>query len=810
MLWNYIKIALRNLRKNKVFAAINILGLAIGMTIYVFGGVLVKYESTHDAFFANSDRIYTVGSIASPNLNVGITQVDATWTTIGPFIKTEVDDVEAVARTLTSEHLVNIGGDRIYQKLRAADPAFLKIFDLDFIHGDATALDDPTGLIMSESAAIKYFGSTDVIGKVITLDNAYDFRVNGVYADVPKNSHFNSMPVLDAGLDIVIPMAALARMDKTFDINGDWNNLSMGNMTYVLLSPGRDQQWLQTQLDGIYERHLPKSAKDTISSLYASPLQHANLGIWDTFGLPVVDIIRLLSFLVLVVACVNYTNLATAQALGRSREVGMRKTMGAQRGQLLMQFLVESVVLATIAMLLAVAIIEIIIPLFDNVSDKVMRLDYLRTLPWLVATAALVGLCAGAYPAWLITRATPIDALRDEARKGKKGSTVRSFMIGAQFAISAFMLACVAVVYMQNQKVEEASYIFPRSQIYTFERIQAEGVPERLDTLRHELEAVPGVEAAAYSSQVPYEQNNSMMYAAAKPGDEAGRFQMQMLHLSPEFLDAYNIPLLAGRNLSRDIAGDKYVYDKTETVNVLINDMVLDQLGIDSPADAINKHIYQISADDPLKEMVIVGVVPTQNIVGLFSPEKPWVYLYTPGTFRIASVRIAPGNMKDAVKAIETTWDKVIPEYPMQGKFLDDTFDQTFDILRFINMALAGFAFIALALAMIGLFGLAAFMATQRTKEIGVRKVLGASSTQIARLLVWQFSKPVAWALAVALPAAWFSSNVYLNYFADRIGSPIVILLVAGMIAVGLAWATVAGHAIRIARSNPVLALRYE
>ncbi len=388
---------------------------------------------------------------------------------------------------------------------------------------------------------------------------------------------------------------------------------------------------------------------------------------------------------------------------------------------------------------------------------------------------------------------------------------VRSFMIGAQFAISAFMLGCVAVVYMQNQKVVESSYVFPRSQIYTFERLQSKGVPERLDTLRHELEAVPGISDVAYSWQVPYEQNNSTGYAAAKPGDEAGRFQFQMLNMSPEFLDTYDIPLLAGRDLSRDIAGDLYVYKKSETINVLANQMLLDQLGIKSPADAINRHVYRVSDDSTLKDMVIVGVVPTQNIVGLFSPEKPWVYMYQPESFRVASVRVAAGhNMADAVKAIDATWNKVIPEYPMQGRFLDDTFNDTFNILRAINMALAGFAFMALALAMIGLFGLAAFMATQRTKEIGVRKVLGASSAQIARLLVWQFSKPVAWALALALPAAWFSSNVYLNYFADRIGSPILILLVAGMIAVLLAWATVAGHAIRIARSNPVLALRYE
>ena len=383
MLWNYIKIALRNLRKNKVFAAINIFGLAFGMTIFVFGGLLVRYESTHDAFFANSDRIYTIGSMASPNLNVGIRQIDATWTAVGPFIKAEIDGVEDMARTVTREHLVSIGDNRFYEKLRAADPAFLKIFDLDFIHGDSTALDDPSGLIMSESAAIKYFGNTDVLGKVVTLDNTYDFRVSGVFKDVPKNSHFNSMPVMDTSLDIVMPMAALGRMDEDFDINGKWDNLSLGNMTYVMLRPGLDGKWLNDQLVGIYDRHFPEQAKDGISSIYASPLQHANLGIWDTFGLPAVAIIRLLSFLVLVVACVNYTNLATAQALGRSREVGMRKTMGAQRGQLLLQFLIESVVIATIAMLVAVAILEIVIPLFDNLSNKVMRLDYLRTLPWL-------------------------------------------------------------------------------------------------------------------------------------------------------------------------------------------------------------------------------------------------------------------------------------------------------------------------------------------------------------------------------------------------------------------------------------------
>jgi putative ABC transport system permease protein len=815
MLWNYIKISLRNLRKNKVFAAINIAGLAVGMTIYVFGGLLVEYEANHDAFFENSDRTYTVGSYMAPEMNIGIAQINTAWSAFGPIIEAELGDVDAVARSMSFEYLISMGEDSYYQMMRFVDPEFLQIFDLNYLDGDSTALQDPSGVIISESSAIKYFGETDVVGEVVTLNNEFDFRVTAVFEDVPQNSHFNSLPVMDTPFDLVAPIASLKRI-RDFDEAGEWNNLSMGNLTYVMLPATLDGAWLQAQLDSIYERLLPEPRKEVIAGLYVSPLQHANLALWDSMGMPIVKVIKLLSLLVLIVACVNYTNLATAQALGRSREVGMRKTMGATQRQLLAQFLVESLVIATIAMVIAIAILEAIVPLFNNVSGKVMALDYMRTLPWLLATTALVGLLAGLYPAWLITRASPIDALRDLARKGKKGSAMRSIMIGVQFGISAFMLALVAIVYMQNQKVEESSYIFPRSEVYGLTRIDVDSISERLDTLRYELEALPNVDSVSYSSQVPYEQTNSSTNVAAQPGDEAGKFQIQLLRMTPEFLTTYDIPLLAGRNLSRDIGNDLYVYGTSEVINVLVNEMALDELGIDSPAEAINQRFYSIGEEvdgedeDPLREMVIVGVVPTQNITGLFNQEKPWFYTYQPEVFRVASIRISGGSMITTVEEIEDVWKRVIPEYPMQGRFLDEVFDDVYNILKYMNMALAGFAMIALMLALIGLFGLAAFMAAQRTKEIGVRKVLGASSAQIARLLVWQFSKPVAWALLIALPLAYLGANQYLNFFADRIESPIPVLLIAGAVAVMLAWGTVAGHAVKIARSNPVLALRYE
>jgi putative ABC transport system permease protein len=809
MLWNNIIIALRNLRKNKAFAAINISGLAIGLTIYVFGGLLVEYENTHDQSFANIDRIYTIGATAAPDLNVGVDKFNSTFMAVGPIIKAELSDIDAVARTRNSEYLLTMGAESYYETLRFADPELLTIFDFKYLAGNSSALDDPSGLLITETVALKYFGKTDVVGEVVTFDNEFDFTITAVIEDPALNTHFNSMIVADQAFGIVAPFRALNRLrDYDADV-GDWNNLSLGDMTYVMLPESHDQAWLQTQADRIYETLVPEDEGEAIASLDVHPLSYANVAIWDMINMPVISVISILSIMVLIVACVNYTNLATAQSLGRTREVGMRKTMGATPTQLLTQFLVESLVIAAIAMLFAIAALEMIVPLFNNAAGKNMTLNYAATMPWLIMTTALVGLLAGLYPAWLITRTNPIEALRDIARKGKKGSRVRSFMIGAQFAISAFMLAMVTIVYLQNEKVKESSYIFPRSEIYVVDRLQVEGISDKLETLRHELEALPNVDRVAYSSQVPYEQNNSQNELSTIPGDESAGIVFMNLRMSPEFLDAYDIPILAGRNLSHDITNDKRT-DELESLNILVNELALVKMGIDKPIDAINQRLYTLDEESTMREYVIVGVVPTQNIVGLFNEEKAWIYQYAPESLRIGSVRITGGNIMDSVESIENVWERVIPDYPIQGRFLDEVFDDVYNVLKYMNLALGIFAFVALSLALIGLFGLAAFMATQRTKEIGVRKVLGASSLQIARLLVWQFSTPVLWALLVALPGAYFASQGYLNFFADRIESPIPILLVAGLIAVLLAWGTIAAHAIRIARSNPIRALRYE
>lgn len=807
MFWNNVKIAVRNLRKHKLFAFINIAGLAIGLAIYVFGTLLADYERTHDLFFKNSARVYTVGGIINPEAGLGIIEIDAANSALGPIIEAELADVELVARSLRREFLLTIGANSFYQSVKFVDPAFTRIFDFAYQAGDIEAIDDPSGIVISKTVARKYFGEQDPIGKVITLDNEFDFHVTAVIDDLPLNSHFNSAIIEATKLDVLISFQALSRL-RDYDQAGEWQSLSVGDLTYVLLPLSLDGDWLSAQLAGIYERHMPADSKDIISAFKVNRLQDANLGIWRLLGLPVITIIKLLGLLVLIVACVNYTNLATAQSLGRSREVGMRKTMGAGQGQLLAQFLTESLTIASIAMIVAIAGLEIVIQIFNNASNKVLSLDYLATLPWLITTTATVGLLAGAYPAYLITRASPIDALRDIARKGKKGARFRSVMIGLQFAISVFMLAVVSIMYLQNQNIEKASQIFPRSEIYTIQRLEVEGIQERLETLRTELLNVPGVESVAYSSQVPFYQSNSSFSVTTSPGDEASQLSLHQLQMSPEFLEVYDIELLAGRLPSREIANDERRED-SEVLNVLLNELALERLGLGSPDEAINKRFYDADEDDALREFIVIGVVPSQNILGFHNELKPFVFYYRPEGQRVGSIRIR-GDMAATVEGIEKVWKKVIPEYPMQGRYLDEVFEEVYKIFRALNMALAGFAIVALVLALIGLFGLAAFMATQRTKEIGIRKVLGAKSSQIARLLVWQFSKPVMWALAIALPLAYFAATAYLSFFADRIESIMVVLLATGVLGVLFAWTTIAGHAIRIARANPIQALRYE
>jgi putative ABC transport system permease protein len=823
MLKNYLTTAWRNILKNKIYAAINILGLVVGLSVYLFSSLLANYEQSHDLFFENADRTFTVGSTFSATANIGVSQTDGVYSAVGPFIDSEVPEVEAVARTVKQEFLVSIDKNDYYQTIRFADPALLEIFNLDYIEGDSRALDDPKGVLLTSSAASKFFGEGPALGKTMALDHDINLHVTAVVRDLPPNTHLNSGIDPDSKFDVVAPLTALNAV-ADYDLEGNWGNLSMGDMTYMLLPADTSLSSVQSSLDGLYERHLPEDTKDFITGFRVRPLVEANTILWDAIGLPVLEAIQFLGLLVLIVAIVNYTNLATAQSLARAREVGLRKTLGAEQRQLLVQFLVESLSIATISMFVALAMLEVLIPLFNTSLDRALTLDYVVTLPWLVATTIIVGLVSGAYPAYMITQASPIEALRDGGKTGAKGNLFRSVMLGLQFAISIFMLSIVFVAYFQNSRIETSSEIYPKSQILSLERLNVDSIQERLETLRYELNALPGVVDVAYSSQVPFEQHNASFLTGSVKGDETQSFLMNQIIVDFDFMRTYDIPLLAGRHFSQDVSadtlketetdesGNKLGEDQTE-VNVIVNELALTRLGFSSPADALNKVFYDFPDDTQDREArvyTIVGVMPDQNFLGLFNKIKPIMFMVRPAYLRIGSVRVKGTGLQATVREIENVWDEVIFDYPIQAKFLDETFNDVFQIISAMTKVLSGFAFLALTLSMIGLFGLAAFMAARRTKEIGIRKVMGADLGQIVRMLIWQFSKPVMWALVVALPASYVASNIYLGFFADRLDLTEVIVLSSGALAIFLSWAIVAIHAVKIARSNPIHALRYE
>ncbi|MDC1090851.1 ABC transporter permease [Emcibacteraceae bacterium] len=810
MFQNHVKIAIRSILKNKLYAIINILGLTMGLSIYLFGGLMANYEYTHDTFFKNYDRVYTIRGEVNPLAGIGIGQVDNVPSGVAPVMKAELEEVEAIARTIFRDFLVSINEDNYYENVRFADAELLDIFDFEFIIGDKSALSNSTGIIISESYAKKFFGDQDPIGKTITLDHEHDLSINAVIRDLPQNSHFSSgvLPMLTRPLNIIIPMSAMERITD-FQPDTNWTSTSTGNLTYVMLPEILDQQWLQDQLPGIYERHFPEEQRSFLSGMLTRPLIDANTALWDTIGLPVITIIEILGLMVLIIACVNYTNLATAQSMGRSREVGLRKTLGAGRTQLLTQFIIESITTTMIALVLAITVLEIIIPLFNSATGKILSIDYLSDLPMLLATALIVGLVAGAYPAYVISKESPISALRDSGRKGRGAVWIRASMIAVQFIFSVGILAAVLVVYEQNKKVEENSQIFPKEQVFTLDRLNVEQMEDRHEVLRNEIMNIPYVEQFSLSSQVPYEQTNTNIKASRVLNDFSAAINFNQLNIDDQFAVLYDIPIVAGRNISRDIAMDTHIREN-KAVNVLVNEIAAKDIGFESSAAAVGQVFYEDEGDRGITTYTIVGVLEDRNILGMFNDVKPFFFFKRDASYRVASIKLSKNASFDVVDDIEEVWTEVYPDYPMQGKYLNETFQMVYMLFELATSSLATFALFALFLAAIGLFGLAAYMAEQKTREIGIRKVLGASNNQIIRLLIWQFSTPVLWATPIALGLSYYASNKYLEIFADRISLPYGMLLAAGIGGIVISWLTVATQAFTIAKTNPVNALYHE
>lgn len=808
LITNYMTSALRNIARNKLYAIINIVGLTMGITVYLFANILVDYEYSHDTFYQNSDRIYTVGLNIRPEANAGITEMNAVPSAVLPHIKTELPELKTTARTYIKEFLISVSGENYYQKLRFADPELLSIFNFDYVYGDSTALSNPAGMLITESTAKRLFADDNPIGKTITIDHQNDLVVTAVIKDPPANTHLNSYFLENIPFQMIISMAAMERIADVRP-DEDWEEMHPTNLTYILLPENLDHQWLEAGLNGVYQKYFTEGHKKFASGIFANPLIEANLSHWKLIGLPILTAIKTLGFLVLIIASVNYINLAAAQSMKRTREVGLRKVHGAGKRQLWTQFIIESITITLIAMLLAISLLELAIPIFNLATGKILSLNYIETLPWLITTTMVVGFLSGSYPAYMIGKTNPIESLYGTWLKGRSSLWIRGLMSGTQFAISVFMLALALVVISQNDKVQNSSNVFPKEQIYVLEGFDVPQIAERQALLKNEISSIAGIENFAFSSQVPYEATQHVFQISSIINDFDKAFNINRLVMDYDFLDTYNMKLVAGRILSDNFMLDNQPSD-SKNFNVIINEMTAQNLKFKTPEQAIGNVFYSLGNEGAAITYTIVGVIENQNILGLHNGIKPFIMLTIPSAFNEASIKISSAADPQIIQSIEAAWKRVIPEYPMRGRYLTEVFQDLFGIFSLASKSLTAIAIFALILAMIGLFGLSAFMAEQRTKEIGIRKVHGATPPQVVHLLVLQFSKSAIIALPFALGAAYLASTTYLEFFDDRIAVPYDILLFAGLIGLLLSWATVAGNSYAVARQNPINALRYE
>ena len=823
MFKNYFLAATRHLWRHKLYTIINMTGLAMGLAIFVFAQLFASYEQSHDQFWPDSERIYGIYTNLQPGSGLGIKTLSAAWSAVGPLISETAPGVAINARSMGQTLLARYGERRFDQSIRFVDPAFLDIFTLDFVAGDpATALTDPSGLIITESVARKYFGDGTAMGELITVNLKYDLRVTGVVKDIPRNSHFETSVMVDMPFEMIATYDAFVRLTETAP-EGDWYSLLMSYNLYLKLAPGAQLEDVNLQLEGLYDRFFPEGAKEMASGIVARPIEDLNLFIWQASGIPAIASLRLLGLMILILASLNYANLATAQIMGRTREVGLRRIMGASRPQLFSQFIVESMILTAVALLIAISMVDLALPYLNAATNKVVAFNYvtnLGTLGWLALVALTVGGLAGAYPAFLISKGGTVGMLRGEGGKKAGGSKLRSGMLVMQFTISVFMMIAVAIIYAQNARVETSGEIFAQDRIVILDRVSRPEVRAVSEALRNEMLRIPGVETFSYSGQVPFEQSHSTESYSRNAGDEAGALDISQIYIDQDFIATYDVDLVAGRGFSEDFAQDKMQLDDEgqpdgTPVNVVMNRMATRQLGWDNPKDAIGGVFYRsVTGEDEEVlfhlEHRVVGVVEDFNFLGFFNPLKPIVFSDRSSRMRLASLRISGDDVPGTLAAIDAAWDRLAPEYPINRRFLTDYFEDIFDIFRGMITALAVFAAVALLVSVIGLFGLAAFMARKRTKEIGIRKVLGASVAAIVRLLVWQFSRPVVIAILLATPLGYLGARAYLNFFADRVSLTPVIFLTTAFVAFGVAALTVSFHAVRAARANPVHALRYE
>ncbi len=802
MIKNYFKTAYRSLLKNKGFTFLNVLGLSVGLATCLLIVFYVVDELSYDRFNTKADRIYRIGIDAKLNGNAGIYATsEKPWKEI---LESRFPQIEKMARMVNKDGLFITPSKFYFKKdnsnLQEKNVVFTEssvfdVFTLPMIYGKPEhSLDEPGQVVITESAAQKYFGKTNVVGKTLTLDDTHPLKITGVIKDVPQQSHFH--------YDFFVSFATTAE----YKTNG-WGYAGLHQ--YILLKPGTNVANLEKQLTAIdiANSFNPSTWKtgDNHLKVILTPLLNIHLKdsaaqypLEKEGNIQYVYIFSMVAIFILLIACVNFMNLSTARSSNRAKEVGVRKVLGSARKNLVAQFLTESVLVTLVSALIALFLAWALLPTFNQMADKQLTITP-QTFAWLapslIVIIVVVGFLAGSYPAFYLSAFQPILVLKGKIKAGFKAGFLRSFLVVFQFAISIFLIIGTLVIYNQMSYIHNKDLGFDRSQVLVIKNTNVLG--NQADVLKNELKQLSGVQNATMSSYQP-------------TGDEdlkTGLFPHEKIDIKEDiltefwsvdenFINTMSLKLTNGRNFSKDMSSD--------TAAMIVNEAFVRKLG---QKDPLNKNIYRYSYG--LQQYHIVGVVKDFNFASLKDNIGPLAMIYQKDNGAV-SVKLHSANLTGLMSQIESKWKELSPNQPFTYSFMDQDFDATYRVEQRFGSMFISFSTLAIIIACLGLFGLAAYAAEQRNKEIGIRKVLGANVSSIVSMLSMDFMKLVGIAILIASPLAWYAMNKWLEGFAYRTTFQWYLLAIAGAAAVLIAFVTISFQSIKAALANPVKSLRSE
>jgi putative ABC transport system permease protein len=823
MFRNYLVTALRNIARHRLYSLINITGLAVGLACAVFIILFIRDEISYDKWIPADQNLYRVEVTFTLAGQTPMPLSESPYP-VAVAMGQQIPEVTGITH-LTGQRLTVMIGNRLFlDQFHVVDPNFYQLVELPLVEGTAaTVFSQADSVVLSQSRARKYFGDAEPLGKTIILSenrcddlgancqvNQYAMKVTGVMRDLPHNTHLD----VDAFFPTTSNADPMPQREK-----GKWFNTH--GWAYARLAPGADPNAVAEKMKSITDRSADSSVLSTlhlrgsqILQVRLVPFRETHLttdryggmkppGSWPTiYGFTVIGI------LIQLVACFNFTNLATARATMRAREVSLRKVMGATRRHLIVQFLGESLLMSVLALLLALAAVEVLLPSFDQFLGRPITFNYVADWPVLAGALALAlasGFLGGAYPAFVLSGFRPAAILRaNQARQGGSG-LLRSMLVVLQFAVSIGLGIAALVIFAQISFARNMDLGFRKDNLVI---VNARSMsPQTRDTFERALRNVPGILAVTASSYVPFDGNNSNTDVHV-PGSTFNP-TMRVVQEDPDFPRTYGVKLLAGRLLDRSRGSDAPSAPFTDTYsgqsfNVLLNELAAKEFGF-TLQNAVGKHVFLHKT-----EVTVIGVLEDFKWAGMSEPVKPTMFYDDPVQNAVISLRLRGQDSSQALANVERLWRRFAPTIAMQPHPLNDSFDK-----QFLNDDRQGAIFglfvgIAIFIACLGLFGLAAFTAGRRTKEIGIRKVFGAKTREVVFLLLWQFSIPVLVANAIAWPLAWYYLHNWLEGYAYRISLNPLYFLIVGGAALLIAWATIFTHARRVAGANPINALRYE